>query len=508
MRRFKIVLIVLLSVIMLSMCAFIGIGISTGRGFWNGFGIHGGINVESIDVGRIEVGSIGTGDFSVGDMGDMDGAGDVGDVSNVGDVGDAGNDGIGVTGTGEGTAGGAAAGTMGTDGSDMGVSSGQGTDGPAADGSGSQGKDKYFTWNRHYSLVLEKEIPAEEIRSLKIDYGMNSNDVLFYQGDGEEILVREYMNFTPEKGQISVVEQNGTELEVRGVRRNFFSFFSIGSRDAYTEIYLPDDLAGNLENVDVKTVSGSVLSQIPLAQTGTFHVTTTSGDVFFPGVRAKKTESSSTSGDIRLAYVVTDKAELSTTSGDIMLDQASGEAVISSTSGMVRMQALVGRVRVTTTSGDISLGQVKGDMNISTTSGDIRLQKGQGDLDASSTSGDIRADSLDGAFSLDTTSGTLSIAEGSGFGKAGSVSGDIRIFLADLQGGLDISTTSGDVSLQLPKTASLSLRFGSTSGECRTFFDEELSFNKKGNKASGRHGGGEHSIDVSTVSGDLSISEE
>lgn len=452
MRRFKIVLIVLLGVIMIALCAFIGIGISTGRGFWIGFGIHGGINVESIDVGSIDVGRMGTGDFSLGDVDD------VGDMDDMQDV-------------------------------------------------GSQGT-KYFSWNRNYSLVLEKEIPAEDIRSLKINYGMNSNDVIFYQGDGEDILVREYMNFTPEKGQISTVEQNGTELEVRGARRNFFSFFSIGSRDAYTEIYLPDDLAGNLENVNVKTVSGSVLSQIALAQTGTFHVTTTSGDIFFPGVRAKKTESSSTSGDIRLAYVVTDKAELSTTSGDIMLDQASGEAVISSTSGEVRMQALVGRVQVTTTSGDISLGQVKGDMNISTTSGDVRLQKGQGDLDASSTSGDIRADSLDGAFSLDTTSGTLSIAEGSGFGKAGSVSGDIRIFLADLQGGLDISTTSGDVSIQLPKTASLSLHFGSTSGECRTFFDEELSFNKKGNKADGQYGGGEHSIDVSTVSGDLSISEE
>lgn len=443
MRRCKIVLIVLLGVIMLSLCAFIGIGISTGRGSWNGFGIQ-GINVESIDVGSIEVGFIHTGDVSVG-------------------------------------------------GSDV---------------SGSQGRDRYFTWNRNYPLVLEKEIPAEGIRSLKINYGMTFNDVLFYQGDGEDILIREYMSFTPKEGQISTVEQNGEELEVKGVRRNFFSFFYVGSQDAYTEIYLPADLAGSLEDVSVKTVSGSVLSQIPLAQTGTFQVSTTSGDIFFPDVRAEKTKLSSVSGDIRLALAMTEKAEFSTTSGDIMLDQASGEAVISSTSGEVRLWALEGGLRASTTSGDISLGQVKGDMNISTTSGEVRLQEGRGELDASSTSGDIRADSLEGAFRLDTTSGTLSIAKGSGFGKAGSVSGDIRIFLAELQGGLDISSTSGDVSLQFPEAASLSLRFGSTSGECRTFFDEELSFSKKGNKAEGRHGGGEHAIDVSTVSGDLLISEE
>ena len=404
MRRTKIVLIVLLGGIMLSLCVLLGIGISTGRGFWNGFGVHGGSDVGnkdagSIDVGRIDVGRSVTGDFSVGDMDDADDMDDMHDVD-------------------------------------------------------SQGTDKYFTWNRNYSLVLEKEIPAEDIRSLNINYSMTFNDVIFYQGDGENVLVREYMSFEPEERQISTVEQNGTELAVKGARRNSFSFFYVGFRDAYTEIYLPAELTENLEHVSVKTVSGSVLSQIPLAQTGTFQVSTTSGDVFFPEVRAEKIELSSVSGDIRLALTRTDKTELSTTSGE------------------------------------------------------VRLQEGQGELDASSTSGDIRADSLEGAFRLDTTSGTLSIAKGSGFGKAGSVSGDIRIFLDELQGGLDISTTSGDVSLQLPKTASLSLHFSSTSGECVTFFDEELSFNKKGNKAEGQHGGGEHSIDVSTVSGDLSISEE
>lgn len=479
MRRLKIVLIVLLSGIMIALCAFIGIGISTGTGFWNRFGIQGGINVESIDVGSIETGRVGTGNFDVGD---------VGAVGNVGAMGTK------EAGAGEATTGGADTAAAGADGSDAGAS-------------GSQRTDTYFTWKRNYSLAMEKEIPAEGIRSLNINYGMTFNDVIFYQGEGENILVREYMSFTPKEGQISTVEQKGTELEVKGVNRNILWFFSVGSRDAYTEIYLPVGLAESLEDVKVKTVSGSVLSQIPLAQTGTFHVSTTSGDVFFPEVRAEKTEASSTSGDIRLAFVTADKAEISTTSGDIMLDQASGEAVISSTSGEVRLWALEGELRVTTTSGDISLGQVKGDMDLSTTSGEVSLEKGQGDLDASSTSGDIRADSLDGAFRLDTTSGTLSIAEGAGFGKAHSVSGDIRIFLADLQGGLDISTTSGDVSLRLPETASLSLHFTSTSGECGTFFDEELSFNKKGNKADGSHRGGEHSIDVSTVSGDLSILE-
>ena len=89
MRRTKIVLIVLLGGIMLSLCVLLGIGISTGRGFWNGFGVHGGSDVGnkdagSIDVGRIDVGRSVTGDFSVGDMDDADDMDDMHDVDSQG----------------------------------------------------------------------------------------------------------------------------------------------------------------------------------------------------------------------------------------------------------------------------------------------------------------------------------------------------------------------------------------------------------------------------------------
>ena len=363
----------------------------------------------------------------------------------------------------------------------------------------------------NYSLVQEKKFPAQDIRSLKIDYGKGSSgstDVLFYQGTGDEIIIREYMNYEPKQSQLSTIEQSGGELRIQGAGHRFFSFVSIGFRGAYTEVYLPAGFAGDMEALTVKTISGEISSEIGLTARGGFLASTTSGDMLFPEVQAEKIQVSSTSGDIRLDSALAEKQDISTTSGDITVEQARGETKISSTSGEIRVSALEGPLRTSTTSGDITLGQVTGSIALSTTSGEIRLEEAKGDFDAESTSGDIRVESLEGSFRMSATSGELSVSRASGFGTAHSVSGDIRIFLDELQGGLDISTTSGDVSLQLPKTASLSLHFSSTSGECVTFFDEELSFNKKGNKAEGQHGGGEHSIDVSTVSGDLSISEE
>ena len=360
------------------------------------------------------------------------------------------------------------------------------------------------------SLVQEKKFPAQDIRSLKIDYGKGSSgstDVLFYQGTGDEIIIREYMNYEPGQNQLSAIEQSGGELRITGAGHRFFSFLSISFRGAYVEVYLPAGFAGDMETLTVKTISGEISSKIGLTAQGGFLASTTSGDMLFPEVQAEKIQVSSTSGDIRLDSALAEKQDISTTSGDITVEQARGETKISSTSGEIRVSALEGPLRTSTTSGDITLGQVTGSITLSTTSGEIRLEEGEGDLDAESTSGDIRVGSLAGSFRMSTTSGELTVSRAGSFGRAHSVSGDIRVFLEDLTGDLDISTTSGAVDLAFPGTADFRFRFSTTSGECGTFFDDALSFDKKRKNAEWELGAGTHSVEVSTVSGDLDIRE-
>lgn len=382
---------------------------------------------------------------------------------------------------------------------------------------------------QNYSLVQEKKVPAEGIQSLKIDYGKNSTDVVFYQGTGEEVVMREYMNFKPDKNQLSSVELKNGELVIRGARRNLFSFFGInvqGVQGAYTEIYLPPDLAQGLEALTVKTVSGEVSSKVEMRIQESFTVTTTSGDVLFSKVQAGKMQTSSTSGDIWFPEIQAENAgisstsgsvrldsasaaavDISTTSGDITVDQAEGSVKITSTSGEIRLSGLNGPCQISTTSGDISLGQVSGAVSLSTTSGNVRLDEGQSGLEAESTSGDIQVRSLQGDFGMETTSGELVISDGKGAGTAHSISGDVQIFLEELSGDLDISTTSGTVDLKLPKAADFDFRFSTTSGECNSFFDQVLSFDGKRRNAQGQYGSGGHWVKVSTVSGDLSIRE-
>ncbi len=360
----------------------------------------------------------------------------------------------------------------------------------------------------NYGLVQEKKFRAGDIRSLEIDYGKGSaglTDVLFYESPGDEIIVREYMNYEPEQSQLSAVEQSDGELTIRGRGRSWFSFFSVGFRGAYTEVYLPAALARDMEALTVKTVSGDISSKIGLGIRDGFVVSTTSGDMLFSEVQAGRIQVSSTSGDIRLDSAAAETLKLSTTSGDIAVEQAKGGTVISSTSGEIRLSGLEGPLRVSTTSGDIRLGQLAGDVSLSTTSGDITLEEVRGEFDAESTSGDIRVERLEGRFRTNTASGELLLSGEKGFGTAHSVSGDISVSLADLTGDLEFSTTSGTVNIGLPGTASFQFGFHTSSGECETFFEDALSFDKKRKNAEGRYGGGTHSVEISTVSGDLTV---
>ena len=360
----------------------------------------------------------------------------------------------------------------------------------------------------NYSLVQEKKFRAEDIQSLKIDYGKGfagATDVLLYQSAGDEIIVREYMDFEPKQSQLSDLEQSGGELSIKGAGQGWLSFLFFSFRGAYTEVWLPADFAREMDALTVKTVSGDISSEIGLKIRNGFTVSTTSGDMLFPEVQAQKICASSTSGNLRLDSAEADTLDITTTSGDITVKQARGKTKISSTSGEIQVRSLEGTVNTSTTSGDISLGKVTGAVNLSTSSGSIRLEEGQDGLDAESTSGDIQVGLLKGEFRMDTTSGEIVLSDGACAGKAHSVSGDIRICLAELSGNLDVSTTSGAVELQLPKTADFQFRFNTSSGDCQTFFQEALSFDGKRRNAKGQYGGGAHSVEISTVSGDLEV---
>lgn len=314
-------------------------------------------------------------------------------------------------------------------------------------------------------LVQEKQFSVEDIDKLNILYDKSSNDVTIYESDSSTVIVREFANFEVKDSELAEIKLSGSTLSVKGPKRvnNMVSV----NRYMYTEIWLP---AGYEGEISVKTVSGEISVDRELSLQKKLKLSSTSGDIATRNVTATQVSVASTSGEVRLGEVTAEEIEISTTSGDVRLDKADG------------------RLSATSTSGEVTVSDGSGERKVNTTSGDIRIS------------------GFDGKFSISSTSGEVTLEGQSGFGAANTTSGDVRLSVAQLTGDLDIDTSSGEVTLQLSRDESLQFKATTTSGMISTFFDDVLSFSKKGDRAEGSIGNdSKNKVTVTTTSGDIRV---
>lgn len=301
-----------------------------------------------------------------------------------------------------------------------------------------------------YIKVLEYETPASQVKQLNILFDKNSNDIYFYESENENILIKEYVNKEPSEKEKTTIKEATGVLTVEGKKKNHGISLGFNNEHGYVEVYLPTSYQGDLKAC---SISGDILAEMDF-------------------ILSKETDftMSSTSGNIELLKVEAENVDISTVSGDV------------------------------------NIKELNADTSISTTSGDVDVEDCDGDCKINTVSGDVGLEDLKGEFDVSTTSGGLEIERIAGGGEVSTVSGDISLQFDALKADLDISTVSGWVSIYLPKEAALHFDASTTSGEINTFFDEELSFNKKGNKASGTYGDGSaYDIEIDTTSGDVEV---
>lgn len=308
-----------------------------------------------------------------------------------------------------------------------------------------------------YQLVSETEIPLEGVEIIDVSYQKNNSDIYVYEGSGDSVVIREYANFEIPEDKRTAIERSGNMLTVAGKRYTFFGihFFGFGGGDRYTEIYLPKNWKGDLS---LSTASGSAGCDFSMDLT---------------------------------------KLKVGTASGDIRMDRitAAGEAEFTTASGNLQIEELdAEKVYATTASGDINMGSVAaaGDAKFTTASGNHRIEQVIAKTAGfSSASGDISLQSLTAENSNIKTS-----------------SGVVRIL--DLESSLKCTTASGDVVLSVSGSNGFSFEAETVSGDIGTWFDDELSFSKRGDHAQGDVGDASfgRTIHLETASGNIRILEK
>lgn len=150
-----------------------------------------------------------------------------------------------------------------------------------------------------------------------------------------------------------------------------------------------------------------------------------------------------------------------------------GQLQLSTTSGNIDSEEAwsMEEFEADSTSGNITVGAVTASkIEISTTSGNIRFEKAAGELKVKATSGNIDMGGIAGKC------------------VASASSGNIDLEADELNGDMEVQTSSGNMNLILPENSSFTYKGSASSGDIHTSFDESLHFNEKGNRAEGTYG--------------------
>ncbi len=385
-------------------------------------------------------------------------------------------------------------------------------------------------------LVLEKEVSLDGVDQISIQYNMNNNDIYLYESENDKLTIKEYSELELPEDMLSSVTVKGSSLEVKGKKRNTRNYqirigmFGIRSAYGYTEIGLPSSYKGQLA---LSTVSGDISSQMDIVLEKDFMASTTSGDVDMPSIAAKSVTVECSSGDVKVdaiqaqsdgsageIRIKTSSGEiegnryagdvrLESVSGDIEVDQFVGNADVQSSSGYFEAESIEGEAQIVTTSGNVSVRRIDGTAKLRSSSGDIELHEGSGGRTVKTTSGDITLDGVEGVWSIETSSGETALEAAEGSGSIVTTSGDIRLEIGKLSGNLDIQTSSGYANIKMSPDNAFDFRASTSSGDIDTFFDDCLSFSKRGDDARGTYGENSdgHEVKIKTTSGDIRITK-
>lgn len=296
-------------------------------------------------------------------------------------------------------------------------------------------------------LVNTQNVSLDSTDSISITY--RSENVVFFTSDTNELILKEYMNYTPEDNELANISKSGSELTIHYGNRNNIVTLGMFGGNRRIEVYLP---SGYTKKLSVETSSGNIISDQTL--------------------RLSEFSASCSSGNIKINEVYSNRISAIASSGNITFQVAEGNRLFSATSGNI----------------NVSGGQ--GDSNLSASSGNITVTNASGYFDAVSSHGNIR------------------IINSVGGGEFKSSSGNIQLEFTTLTDSTKINASSGNVSVLLPDTTSFNFSSHTSSGDIHTFFDDMLSYNKKGNEASGTVGDNPAiDINIITSSGNISVNE-
>lgn len=235
-------------------------------------------------------------------------------------------------------------------------------------------------------------------------------------------------------------------------------------------LYAGDVTVADLEgDVDLATQGGDFKV---FRITGDVSLATSGGDITLGSITGGV--SGATSGGEIDVREVRGKCELATSGGDIQLESIEGQVSATTHGGDIWLKEMKGpRLQLSTALGDVMVihAEVAKLGEIATANGQLSLEQCTGDFRLANSAGDIDLMHHRGDVTLRTDAGEIHAEDIQGGLQASTSVGDIVVSLAPVTaegaGGVELKTANGDVDLTLPVSigAYLEVTVGSDGGK-------------------------------------------
>jgi DUF4097 and DUF4098 domain-containing protein YvlB len=195
-----------------------------------------------------------------------------------------------------------------------------------------------------------------------------------------------------------------------------------------------------------------------------------------------------------------------TGSGDVEIDGIKGPINFQSGSGDLKANSIAGDITTRSGSGDIELRDVQGQVQINTGSGDVEIQKAKGAIRLGTGSGDISIDQPGDNVVASTGSGKIEVKGATADLRFHTSSGEITV-----EGNpgptnyWDLQASSGDVSLNVPSSASFRLYAHTGSGDINANIPVVMEGTAAKHELRARIGDGKARVEVETSSGTIEL---
>lgn len=147
-----------------------------------------------------------------------------------------------------------------------------------------------------------------------------------------------------------------------------------------------------------------------------------------------------------------------TSGGNLDLDQLSGKLTGRTSGGNISLTDSKDDIDLTTSGGNIEAIHCDGNIRLITSGGNLKLRLLKGTIHATTSGGSVQGEEIAGELQTRTSGGNIRLRDLACSLTAATSAGDIDITFKTLGKFLDLTNSSGDISLELPQDKGLDLK--------------------------------------------------